>query len=177
MKKISTVLSLMLIALITTACQQKSLQSYLVKAQEKKGFITFDAPTSFIQLKSEDVSQEVKATLESIKKINVVALPYQGNEEAYEAEKTEIASILKDSNKYKSLMRMNVKGMAMSLYYTGDTESIDEVIAFGYSQNEGLGIARLIGENMNPAKIIELMNNVKMDPGSLNLSQFNAVFD
>lgn len=176
MKKITTVLTLVIMALMFSSCQQMSLQSYLVSAQEKQGFITFDAPTSFLQLKNEDVSKEVKETIASIKKINVVALPYKGNEDAYETEKTEIKSILSNSKKYKSLMSMKMQGVNMKVYYTGDPESIDEVIAFGYNKEMGLGIARLLGENMNPSKIMSMMNDIKLDPSNLNLGNLNAAF-
>jgi hypothetical protein len=73
-------------------------------------------------------------------------------------------------------MSMNAKGMHVNLYYTGDTESIDEVIAFGYGKEAGVGVARLLGDNMNPAKIIEMMNNVEFDGDNVNLNQLNAIF-
>ena len=176
MKKITTVLSLLLVTVLLMSCEQKTLQSYLVKAQEKEGFITFDAPTSFLQVKDENVSDKVKNTLKSIKKINVVALPYKGNETAYETEKTEIKSILGDSKTYKSLMSMKTKGFNVKVYYSGEAEAIDEVIAFAYNKEMGLGIARLLGDNMNPSDIMSMMNSIKMDPSSLNLGNLNAAF-
>ena len=177
MKKITKIFSLLLLVLMVVSCKnEKSLQGYLVESQEKAGFITVDIPTSFLQLKSQDVSEEVKATLKSIRKVNVVALPIKGNEEAYEVEKTTLKNLFKDNKEYKSLMSMKAKGMNVSLYYTGDTESIDEVIAFGYGKDAGVGVARLLGENMNPAKIIEMMNSVKIDGDNVNLKQFSAIF-
>ena len=56
--------------------------------------------------------------------------------------------------------------MNIKVYYTGNTDAINEVIAFGYGDKNGVGVARLLGENMNPAKIIEMMNSVKMDENS-----------
>ena len=177
MKKITKIFSLLLLVLMVVSCKnEKSLQGYLVESQEKSGFITVDIPTSFLQLKSQDVSEEVKATLKSIRKVNVVALPIKGNEAAYEVEKTTLKNLFKDNKEYKSLMSMKAKGMNVSLYYTGDTESIDEVIAFGYGKDAGVGVARLLGENMNPAKIIEMMNSVKIDGDNVNLKQFSAIF-
>ena len=66
--------------------------------------------------------------------------------------------------------------MNMHFYYSGKTSSIDEVIAFGYGNEIGVGVARLLGENMNPTNIIAMINNLKIDSNSLNLKQFNAVF-
>lgn len=177
MKNITKVLSLLLLVLMITSCKnEKSLQGYLVESQEKTGFITVDIPTSFLQLKSEDVSEDVKATLKSIRKVNVVALPIKGNEAAYEVEKTTLKELFKDNKEYKSLMSMKAKGMHVNLYYTGDTDSIDEVIAFGYGKDAGVGVARLLGDHMNPAKIIEMMNSIKIDGDNVNLKQFSAIF-
>ncbi|ARV14206.1 DUF4252 domain-containing protein [Polaribacter sp. SA4-12] len=177
MKNITKILSLLLLVLMITSCKnEKSLQGYLVESQEKTGFISVDIPTSFLQLKSDDVSADVKATLKSIRKVNVVALPIKGNEAAYEVEKATLKELFKDNKEYKSLMSMKAKGMHVNLYYTGDTDSIDEVIAFGYGKEAGVGVARLLGDNMNPAKIIEMMNNVKIDGDNVNLEQFSAIF-
>jgi hypothetical protein len=139
--------------------------------------MTVDIPLSFIKLKSTDVSEDIQKTFESIKKVNLVALPYQNNEEAYEVEKKAITKILRNSDTYKSLMRMDVKGMKMNIYYTGSSDAIDEVIAFGYSKEAGVGVARILGENMNLSKIMEMMQNIEMDPSQLNLKQFNLSFE
>ena len=176
MKKIKTILSILVLAVIVTSCSKPSLQKYLVDSQEKAGFITLDLPSSLLQLKSDDVSEDVKATLKSIKKINLVGLPIKGYEADYEKEKSEIKSVLEGSD-YKSLMRMTHSGMQMKLYYTGSEDAIDEVIAFGYSDKIGVGIARILGDNMNPTQIIKMMQNVKFDTDGVNLKGLNAAFE
>ena len=102
-------------------------------------------------------------------------VPYKGNEDAYEVEKERLTKILSGDD-YKNLMRMNARGMKVSVYYTGDSDSIDEVIAFGYSKEAGVGIARLLGEDMNPGMIMEMMQNIKIDPSNMKLGSLNAVF-
>lgn len=177
MKIITKALSLLVLVLMITSCKnEKSLQEYLVESQDKAGFVSVDVPTSFLQLKSDVVSNEVKETLNSIRKVSVIALPIKGNEETYEVEKAKLKNIFKDNKDYKSLMSLKAKDMHVNLYYTGDTESIDEVIAFGYGKEAGVGVARLLGENMNPAKIIEMMNSVKLDKDNINLEKFSAIF-
>ena len=178
MKKHIKIFYLLLLVVMMVSCKnEKSLQGYLVESQEKTGFITVDVPTSFLQLKNENVSEEIKSTLKSIRKVNVVALPIKGNKTAYEVEKNKLKSIFKDNKAYKNLMSMKARGMNVKLYYTGDTDSIDEVIAFGYGKEAGVGVARLLGDNMNPAKIIEMMNNIKVNTNDLNLNQFKAIFN
>ena len=144
--------------------------------QDKAGFIAVDIPTSFLELKNDDASEEVKETLKSIRKVSVVALPYKGNEESYETEKNNIKAIFKDNDDYTNLMMMKVKGMNMNVFYTGETDAIDEVIVFGYGEKAGVGIARLLGDDMDIGKIMGTLNELKVNPDNLNLKQFSAIF-
>lgn len=167
---------LFLVALLSSCKQEQSLQSYIVESQDKPGFMAADLSSSFIQFKSSDVSEDLKETLNSIRKINLVGLPYQKDSTGYENEKETIRTILKNSEIYKSLMKMSFEGMNVNLFYTGKTDSIGEIILFGYSKEVGVGVARVLGNNMNPGKIIEMMKYVKMDVGQFNLS-FNQKID
>ncbi len=164
---------LLLVALINSCSQEQSLQSYIVESQEKPGFMAVDLSSSFIQFKTSDVSEDLKETLNSIRKINLIGLPYQKDSSNYENEKETIRTILKNSETYKNLMKMNFEGMNVNLYYTGKTDSIDELILFGYSKEVGVGIARVLGEDMNLGNIMKMMEYIKMDPEMLNLKQFN----
>ncbi|MFY0630950.1 MAG: DUF4252 domain-containing protein [Flavobacteriaceae bacterium] len=177
MKKITTVLSLFVLALLMTSCNnEQSIQSYLVESQGKNGFMTFDIPVNFLDVKSQDVSDDIKEAIKSIRKVNVVALPYQNNEDAYETEKNNLSKILKNSDKYKNLMSVNAKGIKMKIYYAGDADAIDEVIAFGYAKEKGVGIARILGDDMDPSMVMKVIENMKIDGGQLNLKQFNLAF-
>lgn len=175
MKKLTTVITLLVFTMVFTSCKKESLQSYLVESQEKEGFITVDLPISFLKAK-EGTSEDVQKTIESIKKINVVALPYKGNEAAYQVEKEKIKTIISESNNYKRLMKMNMKGVQMDLYYSGKSDAIDEIIAFGYSESMGVGVARILGENMNPSNIMEMMQNIDVDTQGVNLKNLNLGF-
>jgi hypothetical protein len=175
MKKLTTIFSLVFLVLFASSCKnEKSLQSYLVESSGKDGFYTGDLPVGSMLTAKADVSDEIKETLKSIKKINVVFLKKtEDNTAAYEAEKALLKNIFTNPS-YKSLGSVKAKGMNLKVYYTGDTESLDEVIAFGYSKEAGVGVARLLGDNMNPAKVIEMMNSVKMDAS--NLESFSTIF-
>ena len=177
MKKLTTIFSFLFLVLFASSCKnEKTLQGYLVENQEKKEFITLDIPANFLQLKSEEVDADVKKTLKSIRKVNLVGLPYKGNEATYNAEKETLNNILKKQT-YKSLMSMKGKGMQIKVYYTGSSDAIDEVIVFGHGKETGVGVARLLGDNMNPGKIIQMMNSVKMDGKGIDLKRFSALFD
>ena len=72
-------------------------------------------------------------------------------------------------------MRFNQKGMKVSMYYSGKEDAINEVIMFGYASDKGVGIARILGDGMNPAKIVKMMGDVKFDGSGVNLEQFKLL--
>ena len=178
MKKVITSCTFLLCIVLLSACKnQQSLQQYLVDTSGKEGYYTGDVPVSSVLSANAEVSEDVKNTMKSIKKINVVFLPKTNENTAkYQAEKAKLKSIFKDNKDYKSLMSMKMKGMNVKVYYSGDTDAIDEVIAFGYGDENGVGVARLLGENMNPAKIIEMLNSVNMNTDADALQNFTNFF-
>ena len=175
MKKAVIVLSVL--AIFISCNQQKTIQTYIVEKQDKHGFMSVDLPMSLIQLNTDKAPLEVKEAYGSIKKVNVLGLPYLNNNEAYEIEKKAILSILNNSTLYKNLMKMDMNGMRISIYYNGDANDINEVIVFGYSKKIGVGVARVIGNHMNPTKITQMAEYLKIDPNQLNLQQFVQVLD
>ena len=178
MKKLTTICALVFLVVFASSCKnEKSLQSYLVDTSGKDGFFTGDLPVSSLMSAKVDVSEDVKETIKSIKKINYAFLPKTADNTAnYETEKAKLKNIFTGNDDYKSLMAMKFRGMNVKVFYTGDTDAIDEVIAFGYGDKNGVGVARLLGENMNPAKIIEMMNSVKMEGNSKVLENFMKGF-
>ncbi len=74
-------------------------------------------------------------------------------------------------------MKMDMNGMSVSIYYNGDANDINEVIVFGYSKKIGVGVARVIGNHMNPTKITQMAEYLKIDPNQLNLQQFKQALN
>ncbi len=168
MIKSSSFVSILFVLFLTFSCNnEKSLQKYLVETSGKEGFMTGDFPISSLISPKAGVSDEIKETMNSVKKINVVFLKKTaGNTAIFDEEKNTLKNIFSNKN-YKSLGKMKVKGMNISVYYTGETDSLDEVIAFGYSNEVGVGVARLLGENMNPVKMLEMINSITMDDDNM----------
>ena len=168
MTKLSSIISLMLVVFLATSCNNgKSLQKYLVETSGKEGFMTGDIPVSSLISAKANVSEEIKETIKSVQKINVVFLSKTAENEAlYETEKNTLKQIFTNKD-YKSLGKVKAQGMNINVYYTGETDSLDEVIAFGYSNKVGVGVARLLGENMNPAKMLDMLQNITMDESSV----------
>lgn len=176
MKKIIFILSVLSI-FISCDNKQKSIQSYMVNHQDEPGFMALDLPMSLIQLKAGEVPKDVKEAYESIKKINLLGLPYLNNKEDYESEKKEISQILNNSSLYRKLMKMDMNGMRVSIYYSGGTDDINEVIVYGYSKEMGVGVARVKGKNMNPTKISQMVNYLKLESNQMVIEQLKNVFD
>ena len=164
------------VALFFTSCKKESLQSYLVESQDKKEFSHVTIPSSILQLGSIAISEEEKKAYESINKVNITGLlAKNATPEQYETEKTKLKGILKNSD-YKTLMNFKKDGNNITLYYTGETDAIDEIIAFGYGEKLGVGIARVLGENMNPAAIMKMLDKTKLDKDAVDLNQLKNLF-
>lgn len=166
------ILSLVLATTALFSCaNEPSLQEYYVENQKDNKFIALDVPTSMFA-NTEALDENQKTTLESVKKINLLALPVKENMEAYEAEKTELANIFKDE-KYQLLMKYGSNNRKAEIYFTGNEEAIDELIVYGYDDTKGVGVARILGEDMNPQKLMELMQS--LDSGDVNLEGLQKI--
>jgi hypothetical protein len=164
------------IAFITIACDTNpSLQKYFVESKENDAFIAVDLPASILQLKNNEVSEDVKNTLNTISKINFLALPVTAtNLDLFNSEKEKVKAILKNP-KYKQLMRMKFGEGNVSVNYLGEEEAIDEVIIFGSDNEKGFAIVRVTGENMNPSEIMRISQEIKLDGDSNQLKQLEGL--
>ncbi|NLP58367.1 DUF4252 domain-containing protein [Lutibacter sp. B1] len=159
-----------------TSCETNpSLQKYYVDSKENNEFISVDLPSSILQLQEENMSEELKSTLQSIKKLNFLALQLtETNKELYTSEKEKVRKILKN-DKYKQLMRMNSGKGSITVNYLGNEEAIDEVIVFGSDDSKGFALVRVIGENMNPSDILKLTQEIQLDKNSNELKQLEGI--
>ncbi|MBZ9631874.1 DUF4252 domain-containing protein [Salegentibacter sp. LM13S] len=166
------ILGLALAAAAFVSCaNEPSLQEYYVENQQDNKFIALDVPTSMFT-NTEELDENQKATLESVKKINLLALPVKENKEEYEAEKTKLSSILQDE-KYQLLMKYGSNDRRAEIYFTGNEDAIDEIIVYGYDDTKGVGVARVLGEDMNPQKLMELMKS--LDKGDIDVNGLKGI--
>lgn len=162
MKHIYKVLSLSLFALVLFAScdNQKSVQEYYVENQDGDNFIAIDLPASIIDV-GDEASEETRATLKTIKKLNILAFKItDSNMAEYDKEYTEIKTILKN-DKYNELMRMKHEGMNIVVNFKGDEEAVDEFILLASDNSKGFAMARIRGDKMEPAKIIKMADEIK----------------
>lgn len=171
MKTIKLIFSLLLVTAFVACDNGKSLQKYYVENQEDSDFLALDVPVSMFA-NVDSLDEEQKATMESIKKINVLALKADQDREKFSSEKLKLKEILQDE-KYQLLMKYGGGDRKAELYFTGDEEAIDELIVYGYDDEKGLGIARVLGEDMNPERIMELLKS--MDKNDVNIDGIREI--
>ncbi|MGY5848410.1 DUF4252 domain-containing protein [Salegentibacter sp. HM20] len=145
------------------ACQnEQSIQEYYVANQEKSEFVAIDVPTSLFA-NTESLNAEQKETLETVKKINVLAFPLKEsgeNHESYETEKENLSKVLQNE-KYQLLMKYGSGTRKAEIYFTGDEDAIDEFIVFGFDDERGMGLARILGDNMDPKRLVKLLRSLE----------------
>lgn len=156
------------------ACGGPSLEKYYVNNQEKDNFIVVNVPANLFLENNAGLSTEEKATLQKVEKANVlVFLIKEGNEAVFKKEKATLENILKNE-KYKLLMKFGSPERQFRLMYLGDADAIDEMIVYGSSSDMGFGVARILGDNMDPGKMIELMKSMQ-NKDNLNIGGIKAL--
>lgn len=173
MKNIVKAISVACIALLMSCNSEPSLQKYFVDHQEDNDFLAVDLPSSLIDTDKVKLTDDEKEALNSIKKVNVLALPLKGDvEKRFEEEKSTIDKILSD-DKYETLMRFGSNGVKAVLKFQGEEDDIDEVIVFASHQEKGLALVRVLGDNMRPENMVKLMNAI--DKGDVDLGSLENI--
>ncbi|UZO80763.1 DUF4252 domain-containing protein [Aquimarina sp. ERC-38] len=169
------VLLLSAVLFIASCNQETTLQEYLVNQKEDADFITMDIPTSLLDAQSLQLKQEEKEALESIKKVNFLALKAsEANTAKFETEKQKVTAILKNK-KYESLMRFSKNNTNVQILYEGDDTRIDEVIIYATKPSAGFALVRVLGNNMSTEKMNTLSKTL-MDNSSSVLDAA-SIFD
>lgn len=147
-----------LLTVVLVSCNDgKSLQAYFVDNQESSNFITQDIPISMVKIDDSKFTEEQKEAYSSVKRLNFLGYRAEGTEaEVYKAELAKVKTILSDK-KYNDLMEFSDKGNKIVVKYIGDDDEADEVIIFGSAKALGFGIVRVLGNDMNPDKMVTLV--------------------
>lgn len=167
------IICILLVGLSITACNnEQTLQEYYVANQGNKDFLALDVPASMFA-NTNGLNPDQQKTLQTIKKINVLAIPKkEENTAKIEAEKSNLNNILKDE-RYQLLMKFGSGETRVEVYFTGNEEAVDEVILYGFDDERGMGIARVLGDDMNPSDIINLVKS--METGDIQLDGLSGI--
>ena len=172
--KLAHVITLFFAAVALVSCSDKSLQKYLVEKQDDPKFVKVDIPASMLEGKNNNFTPEEIEILHSIKKVNVVAYPIKEDNLAdFELEKKELESILAQ-DRYKELTRIKSNDWNATLKYTGEEDAIDEVIVFASDNKRGFAVLRLLGENMRPDQMLQLMKSA--EKSDMDFSHLEGLF-
>jgi hypothetical protein len=172
------VMSLFIVVALTSCNYGETLQSYFVANQETPNFISIDIPVSFVSVENIELTEDQKEAYESIDKLNMLGYTLKDdNVEEYKLELTKIQALLKNEQ-YQELFRGgNSTDGKVVIKYIGDDDSIDELIIFGTANDKGFAIIRVLGDNMQPAKIITLGDVVgKMNSDETGVKDFMKYF-
>lgn len=160
--------------LIVSCDSYPSLQKYYVDSQSSADFIALDIPASIVTLKEEDASEEVRATLKTIKKINFLGFQMSDtNKDEYKIEQQKVKAILKNP-KYQELIRLNMGAKSLVVKFLGEEDAIDEVIFYGADKELGFALVRVLGDKMNPAKMMALAQEINIDGDAAGLQQIGS---
>ncbi len=164
------------VSLIFLSCNQTpSLDKYYVTHQEKQGFMTIDVPTSILELNTNSLTETQKKAYQSVSKLNFLGFKKSESDAAtFTSEKQNVIAILKDS-KYQELIRFNVDDKQGMIKYTGTPNNIDEFVFFAVVESEGFIITRILGNDMNPQNIFELLRTLKEDNININADELKKI--
>ncbi|NAY90632.1 DUF4252 domain-containing protein [Muricauda sp. JGD-17] len=161
MENIIKSLAVIILSLLASCSSQQSLQEYYVDNSENPNFLTIDVPASILKMDEVNLTPTQKEAVESLRKFNLLAFKKNTNNEAeYEVERKKVKEILKN-DEFVELMKINSQYGKGVIKYLGDEDAIDEVIIFGDSKEKGFAVIRVLGKNMNPAHIVQLMQAIQ----------------
>lgn len=161
MKIVIRTIVLGLLVVLASCSSQQSLQEYYVDSQENPNFISLDIPASILKMEEVNLTAAQREAVESLKKFNLLAFKKTTeNVTEYKTEKAKVKEILRD-DEFVELMKINSSYGKGVIKYLGDEDAIDEVIIYGDSKDKGFALIRVLGDEMNPAYIAQLMQAIQ----------------
>ena len=157
MKNMRFIIIIVMALAISSCSSEPSLQQYYITNAENPNFMSFDVPASLLNLEKVDMDETQKKAIASLKKLNVLAFQKkEANIADYEKQKAIINTILKGPD-FSELMKMNTEFGKATIQLKGDDDAIDEIVIYGDNDEKGLILIRVLGDNMNPASFVQLI--------------------
>jgi len=157
MKTLKTIFLLFLLVSLAACSSRTSLQEYYVENADNPNFLSVDLPASLLNMEKADLTSEQREAMESLRKMNILAFKKTSENAAeFASEKANVRGIL-GQPKFTELMKVNTSYGRGTVKYLGDDDAIDEVIIYGDSDDKGFLLVRILGNNMNPAKLVQFI--------------------
>jgi hypothetical protein len=178
MKKLQSIISVVGLLVCFSSCSDKSsLQNYILANAEKTGFSSSSIPKSILKPVTTELNEVQQEAYGAIERVNVLAFRVSENtQSAFAEENLKVKTILKQK-KYQELISMGTRGI---IKYTGDENSIDEIVIFVSDKTIGFAVARIIGDDMTMEKFMELYKLVSQQGFSgdkFDLGIFSSFMD
>ena len=177
-KVIISLLGLAIMASLIFSCTNNlSLQQFIIEQKEKQDVISFNLSSSLLTAADNLQSEADIETLNSLKKINVLA--YQINDSSdtrYTDEIKHIKAVF-TQDKYAELIRYGKGTQGAKVYLVGDDDQIDEIVVFANDQELGWLLVRILGNDMQPEKIMQLMQKIDFNKGDFDISKFKEILN
>ena len=175
-KLIKTIFLTVLFAMAMTSCKNEgSVQTYFVEHQDLPDYKAIDISANIVDFSKADLTEEQKETISSLEKFNV--LLYRSKQEDLEKYKSEFAkakAIFKNE-KHNELMEFNTDGAKFRVSSIGSDEAVDEILILASSSKIGFGLVRILGDEMNPEKMIALID--KLQKADVDDNQLEGIMD
>lgn len=172
---IKTIIMMLFLVVTLQSCNQDpTLQSFYVDSELAPGFTSIDVPISLLKIDETVLDAEQKEAYESVDKLSLVAyVAENGNTEQMNTEYAKVKAILANP-KYEELMRGgNSTDGKFVIKCIGDGDNVDEFILLGNSKDTGFAVVRVLGDDMNFAKIMKLAS--VLDEGNFEESQLKEI--
>jgi len=165
---------IILIGFLAISCSNKpTLQKYFVENSESSDFIAVDLASSIINTEKVSLTDTEKEALQSFDKLNILAFQKDSvSDVKYKAEKEKVKNILKEEQ-YEQLMRFGNSKDGGAIYLVGEADNIDEFVLFASGDEQGFVIARVLGDNMSPNNVINLIEVIRK--ADLDLEQLKPL--
>ena len=167
-----------LVSLIFSCKNELSLQQFIIEQQEKQDIISFDLSSSLLTATENLQSDEEIKTLKSFKKINILAYQIKDSiDNRYKDEIQHVKNIFKNKV-YSELIRYGKGTQGAKVYLVGnDNDEIDEIVVFANDQDLGWLLVRILGDDMKPEKIMQLIQKIDFDKGDFDFLKFKDILN
>lgn len=157
------------VLLFLSCNNEPTLQRYFVDNADNKKFTAVDITPSILNANKIALTDSQKEALKSFEKVNVLVFKSDSlNVKSYTNEITNLETILKKET-YQELMKMGSNSTGVTMYFTGKDDAIDELIVFAKNKNKGFAVARVLGDNMNPATAMNLLSIIQQSKMDTNV--------
>lgn len=159
-----------LLSLALVSCKDEgSIQNYFVDNQDKPEFLTLDLSPKMLDISEVDLNEEQKEVYKSFEKVNILAYKAKGVSQEKYTEELEKASTIFKNEKYSELMEFSDNGMRFRVNTVGDNDTVDEFLVLASSKELGFAIVRVLGDDMNPEKLYQLIATLQKEDIDGNL--------